>query len=192
MKKISKYKLVTICSIFLGTPLSYATTSNTNMAVTSNLSSTCSISSPDYNFGILETAASVTQSMTVRCNKNTTITLTATSKTNPQGYSNAFMTKNAQVIPQNGGVEKPKDIGIRYYFDSSLVQNNASYTVVRRPMDNVFAFKILANYDYSMQLKLNTGDAINIPIIARVHSTYNSKYLVPGDYYDVATYTLEF
>jgi hypothetical protein len=190
MNKITKSMTIGFFLIYVTN--SFASATNSDVQVRAIINPTCFISSQDYNFGILESVASITQQMTLRCNKDTTITVSVLSKTNPQGFRSGFMTKNAQQVPQNGNVDKPTDVGVRYYFDSTLVQNTPSLTVVRRPYNNVFQFKIFPDYDYSMQLKLNTGNTVNVPIIAKIHSTYNSKLLVPGNYYDIATYVLEF
>ena len=170
----------------------HAQNSTSPLKVSSTMSNSCSISAQNYNYGILDSATTITQDIKLRCNKDTLVELRALSKNNPEGYRSGFMTQNGQQVPQMGNIDKPLNVGIRYFFYTSLVQSNSDYTVVQRPLSNVLQFKFPNGYDYSMKLKVNTGNEVILPISAQIHSSYNSKVYIPGNYYDTAVFNLSF
>lgn len=163
-----------------------------DMPVTSEIYSTCLINIGDVNFGVLEQATSVSHPLKLRCNKNTSLVVTMRSKNNPEGFSTGFMTMNGEQIPQTGNVPKPENVGIRYYFSTLAVQNNADYTIIRRPTEELLLFKIHPIVDDSMQMRVLTGNFVSLPLQATIHSNYKSKLFVPGVYYDISTVGIEF
>lgn len=191
MNNIIKPFTIIILALYMQS--TFATQAKSDLKVHANINNTCNISMNNVAFGEITGLNKVTESLKVRCNKNTSVTMTAHSANNPEGYRGGFLTMDGKKVTQLGNANRLPGEGIRYHLWLDDVSTNNNYTVVYKNANLSHNFNSSGNnYDhlnFSMTLTVKTDQTFNLPIIFKIHQDWETqKYLFPaGDYYDYVT-----
>lgn len=192
-------KKIIIGTIF-GT-LSLGAISQTNMSanidVKANAVSGCVIHANSFNFSdALVLHSSTNGNMTLQCSKGVSVRINGADKNNPALY-------NGPRMWITGATTDKLETRIRYGIFTDTVVSTPDFEVISHPLN-----KYIWNYstgptDFSLRLKMITGNSIVLPLNAKVLESrgvttdttnidFDSKKIIPGDYSDDFTYILTF
>jgi hypothetical protein len=175
-----------------------AATTNKNVPVTAQIQTSCKLKATDVSFGVLPTedisqALTVPSPLTLRCNKDLNMTISAIGVTNPQGNLGKFMTINNVTVPQTGDSPKPFGAGINYHLVPTAIQTNTDYALVYK------SSSIIKNWggaaDYTLKIRAKTSDSFQLPIIAQINAADFNKARFSyktGVYSDIVTISVEY
>lgn len=189
------FKKILIYSCCLVTLPSFAMSTTKDTKVSASLNNSCTVSMSDVSFGQLPTNninSPIIQDapLNLRCNNNTSITISAIGSTNPQGNTGKYLTQ-VTIVTQNGdGVKAPGSL--RYHLVADIVESNNNFDVVHK---NSSIIKFWSGADYTLKLKVKTSQPFNVPLrsVINVDDFNNSRFsLKPGLYYDNVTLTLDY
>lgn len=191
---MKKYTAIFLLSLTSLTTFAQSSNLKSDIKVNAVAKSGCFVSMQNIAFGDITTsnAVRIPSPIDIQCSKGTNVTLTAVSKVNPEGFRGFYMTIGEKEILPKGNVPKNQNEGIQYYI---LVNNVVSvaneFNVVYKSSENVLSSLILTNYDYTLKLKMLSGDKVSIPTEGFITAS-NRSVLIPGAYSDHLTITLTY